>query len=143
MHTPDCLVPCCKAMPSLTLVPVPPLLSPLSPWGLRLYQHGTDTGITFTIKLLKESLYQDLPLLWVLKPPWEEDIDLTPCKKPRPVKRSLHHYFPNFLPQPPHDQVNSKDLVLALINQTYLTLNITNPNLTTECWLCYHSPPLL
>lgn len=36
---------------------------------------------------------------------------------------------------------NTKNLILTLINQTFLTLNLTDPKFVEDCWLCYHSQP--
>ena len=36
---------------------------------------------------------------------------------------------------------SSKNLVFTLINQTFLSINSTTPELTAKCWLCYHSSP--
>ncbi|NXO65635.1 ENV2 protein, partial [Phainopepla nitens] len=33
------------------------------------------------------------------------------------------------------------DPFLSMLNATFLSLNQSNPNLTTSCWLCYDARP--
>ena len=113
-------------------------------WGLCLYKELYDEGITFSIKLLKE--FPATPSTTI------GPNTVLGGKHPPPLKSSAlspdHSFATSSLkpsPTPPVPTlVSSKDLVLTLINQTFLSLNSTTPELTAKCWLCYHtSPPFL
>ena len=113
-------------------------------WGLCLYQSGTDTGFTFTIKLLKEPIHAKLPVpigpnpILVPQP--------QPSKKPDPppFTETAHTFTSETSLAPianPPPSIQTRNLIFTLVNQTVLTLNATSPNLVDDCWLCYHSQP--
>lgn len=100
-------------------------------WGLRLYQVGSDTGLTFTIKLLKEPVHASKPI-----PIGPNPILVPPLQSPsEPQSPTSASHVPTLLVSSP------QNLVLTLVNQTFLTLNATSPDLVDNCWLCYHSQP--
>lgn len=113
-------------------------------WFLPLYQSGTDTGLTYTINLLKEPVHIKLPahigpnpvLVPQPKPPKEPDpLSFTKTAHTSASEISL---APKAYPLP---FTHTKNLILTLVNQTFLMLNAISPDLLDDCWLCFHSQP--
>jgi len=97
-------------------------------WGLRMFQSGTDTGIIFTIKLLKELVHSYAPVPLgpnpVLVPPAPPITFQSPRTAP-----IIYNYSspPRLFPLGPLSPLkinphNTKNLILTLINQTFFYL---------------------
>jgi hypothetical protein len=119
-------------------------------WGLVFYKYGGHSGSTIVIRLKVEPMGPPSKMVGpnkVLKPPYVE-----PPLRPRttPVPTQPHTKASIKTPGPlgtgpplvkPSLMTGSTDPLWNLVNAAFLTLNHTNPNMTTSCWLCYDVRP--
>uniref|UniRef100_A0A8D2AV23 Envelope protein n=1 Tax=Sciurus vulgaris TaxID=55149 RepID=A0A8D2AV23_SCIVU len=108
-------------------------------WGLGLY----DPGLIFTIKLVQRPLSKT-----ALGPnqelnPRKQSIQQTSTPNP-----SLTHFSTTspstktlLLKSTTLPMGTLEDPLLALLKQSHLVLNSSNPNITKSCWLCYDTAP--
>jgi len=103
-------------------------------WGIRYLEPGTDKGGLIFIK--KEE---------IKNPPQGVGPNLIisgPEITTSPIETTKNTVTPslNKMGETPLCKVNEPPL-WKIMQATYHTLNQTNPNLTTHCWLCYEKPP--
>lgn len=113
-------------------------------WGLRLYVSGTDPGLTFSIRLLKE-IPSFRPIAVGPNPflyPSGGGSFLPKAAAPRPHP-NLHSPAPAaattvYQPTMPAGPVSTADLILQMVNASAQALS----NTTYErCWICYSPIP--
>nr|AAD41892.1 envelope protein [Felis catus] len=116
-------------------------------WGLRWYLPGKDRGIVLKIKLKIDTITQTVGPNLVLadqKAPVQLAIPVQPPRAPtqtpgiNPVNSTLSPSLG--YPTPPLDRAQG-DRLLNLVQGVYLTLNLTAPNQTQDCWLCLTAKP--
>nr|BAM33597.1 envelope polyprotein [Felis catus]BAM33602.1 envelope polyprotein [Felis catus] len=127
-------------------------------WGLRWYLPGKDRGIILKIKLKIDTITQTVGPNLVLadqKAPVQLAIPAQPPRAPTQTPRvnpvnstpspSLGYPAPAPGPRPPYPTSPSRpgtgDRLLNLVQGVYLTLNLTTPNQTQDCWLCLTAKP--
>lgn len=113
-------------------------------WSLCLFQSGTDTGLTFTIKLLKEPIHVKSPVPIGANPVLVPQEQLPQKPDPPLFTKSVHTSTSgtSFAPiANPLLSTQTKNLKLTIVNLIFLILNATSPDLVNDCWLCYHSQP--
>lgn len=102
-------------------------------WGVRYWEPGTDRGGLILIK--KE----------VLQRP--QAIGPNPVLNPQTSRPLIHDAKNNTEDVAPSNTKTLNTLefemppLWKLLNSTYQILNSTNPNMTTNCWLCYDTKP--
>lgn len=113
-----------------------------SRWGLRLYVPGADPGILLDIRLKVEPVSPKVigpnPVL----------INRIPLTRPRSEATTTLRPETFILTggtttgdNPAHHLPGTRERMFRLVQGVFQALNYSNPNLTSECWLCLSSSP--
>ena len=102
-------------------------------WGLRLYKTGYDTAFWFELKLKLGPLY--LAPKVALGPNQG-----TPPKPPSQNQSQANRLTLCTVGPPRVDMSPPTDPLMKMISSAYL-LNVSCPDLTNGCWLCYNIRP--
>uniref|UniRef100_A0A673URV9 Envelope protein n=1 Tax=Suricata suricatta TaxID=37032 RepID=A0A673URV9_SURSU len=112
-------------------------------WGLRMYTSGQSglPGALFTIQLLVRpittiSVGPNQIIYRPVEPPTQAN-RLRPSTSMPPTKQTTHAPVPKIKTQ----AIEETNSLWKLLTATYKTLNLTDPNLTKACWLCYDIKP--
>ena len=107
-------------------------------WGLRLYKLGIDDVVLFTLRLRIQPLTVLVgPFLPRPLPPRPFPSRTTTSPAPAPLVPSS----PTVPAMPSPSPLSTADRLFSLVVGAYIALNVSNPNLTSSCWLCLHSQP--
>lgn len=108
-------------------------------WGLQLYTLGKDHGLIFRIKLTVESS-PPIPI-----GPNKVLPEQGPPEKPKLPAQTVNPLHTSAIPLSPSTIVpaspSTGQRLFNLVRGAYYALNRTDPEATTDCWLCLSSGP--